>query len=58
MADLVAAGEEVPAPFAERAFSGKLQLRLGPDLHRQVAQAAAEAGLSLNAFVVRKLVSR
>ena len=30
VADLVAAGEEVPAPFAERAFSGKLQLGSGP----------------------------
>ena len=29
-------------------FSGKLNLRLGPDLHQRVAHSAAESGLSLN----------
>jgi predicted RNase H-like HicB family nuclease len=30
VADLKEQGEEVPQPLAERAFSGKLNLRLGP----------------------------
>lgn len=51
--DLEAEGAELPQPLAERAFSGKLNLRLGPHLHRQVALAAAEAGLSINSYLVR-----
>lgn len=54
IADLKASGEEVPQPLAERTYSGKLNLRLGTDLHRRVAMEAAEAGLSINTFLVRK----
>jgi predicted HicB family RNase H-like nuclease len=39
----------------ERPFSGKLNLRLGPDLHRAAAVTAAAEGESLNAWL-RKLV--
>ena len=46
-------GAEIPQPLAERQFSGKLNLRLGSDLHRRVALAAAEAGLSINSYLVR-----
>ena len=35
--DLLAEGEEIPAPWDERTFSGKFNLRLGPDLHKKVA---------------------
>lgn len=55
LADLEAQGEELPQPLAERLFSGKLNLRLGPDLHRRVALDAAEAGMSINTYVVRKV---
>lgn len=51
--DLESEGVELPQPFAERRFSGKLNLRLGSDLHRRVALAAAEAGLSINSYLVR-----
>jgi predicted HicB family RNase H-like nuclease len=37
----------------ERPFSGKLNLRLGSDLHRAAAVAAAEEGESLNAWLAR-----
>lgn len=37
----------------ERPFSGKLNLRLGPDLHRAAALAAAAEGKSLNNWLVR-----
>jgi predicted HicB family RNase H-like nuclease len=37
----------------ERPFSGKLNLRLGPQLHRAVAVAAAAEGDSLNNWLVR-----
>lgn len=53
--DLEAEGEQLPQPLAERSFSGKLNLRLGSDLHRKVALEAAEAGLSINSYVVRKV---
>ena len=44
-------GAELPQPFAERRFWDKLNLRLGSDLHRRVALAAAEAGLSINSYL-------
>jgi predicted HicB family RNase H-like nuclease len=37
----------------ERPFSGKLNLRLGSDLHRAAALAAASEGESLNNWLVR-----
>ena len=36
-------------------FSGKLNLRLGPDLHQRVAQFAAESGLSMNSWILQAL---
>ena len=51
--DLEAEGAEMPQPLAERRFSGKFNLRLGSELHRRVALAAAEAGLSINSYLVR-----
>ena len=58
VADLTADGQQAPAPLAERSFSGKLNVRLGPDLHRRVALAAAEAGVSLNTFLIQKISDR
>ena len=55
LADLETEGAELPQPLAERSFSGKLNLRLGPHLHRRVALEAAEAGLSINSYLVRKV---
>ena len=57
IADLEEADELVPEPLSARHYSGKFQLRVGPDLHRQLAREAAEAHLSLNQFVVRKLAT-
>ncbi len=36
-------------------FSGKLHVRLGPDLHQRVARSAAESGLSLNRWIMQVL---
>ncbi len=36
-------------------FSGKLNVRLGPDLHQRVARSAAESGLSLNNWIRQAL---
>lgn len=38
-----------------RPFSGKLNLRLGSDLHRQVAVEAAASGMNINEWIKRTL---
>ncbi|MFG3697796.1 type II toxin-antitoxin system HicB family antitoxin [Micromonospora sp. NPDC047620] len=53
--DMEVQGEQVPQPFAERSFSGKFNLRVGESLHRELAIHAAEDGMSLNQYVLRKL---
>lgn len=39
----------------QRPFSGKLNVRLGPELHQNVARSAAESGLSLNSWICQTL---
>ncbi|WP_200213836.1 type II toxin-antitoxin system HicB family antitoxin [Micromonospora coerulea] len=55
IADMEEQGEQVPQPFAERSYSGKFNLRVGESLHRELAIQAAEDGMSLNQYVLRKL---
>jgi hypothetical protein len=55
VADMRTAGEVVPEPLAERAYSGKFQTRVPPELHRMLAIEAAEAGVSLNRLVSLRL---
>ncbi len=40
---------------AAKPYSGKLNLGLGPGLHRQVAAAAAAASKSINAWIVEAI---
>ena len=44
-------GRTVPEPFETRAFSGRTELRLNPELHRRVVKLAAEQGVSLNRWL-------
>ncbi|MBM0238865.1 type II toxin-antitoxin system HicB family antitoxin [Micromonospora sp. ATA32] len=53
--DMEEQGEQVPKPFADRHYSGKFNLRVGESLHRELAIQAAEDGMSLNQYVLRKL---
>jgi predicted HicB family RNase H-like nuclease len=53
--DLLAEGTQIPAPWDERTFSGKFNLRLGPDLHKKVALKAAERHESMNTYVMKQL---
>ena len=53
--DMLAEGEEIPSPWDERTFSGKFNLRLGPDLHKKVAIEAAERHESMNTYVIKQL---
>jgi predicted HicB family RNase H-like nuclease len=55
--DLRANNEPVPEPLAERKYSGEFRVRIPPELHRQLAMAAAEQGISLNRLASAKLAS-
>ena len=48
-------GEPLPAETASREYSGKFVLRLGKDLHKQVAIQALKSGKSLNAYCVEAI---
>jgi predicted HicB family RNase H-like nuclease len=39
----------------EKPFSGRFNVRLDPDLHRQIAERAAQEKVSLNEWVIRAL---
>jgi predicted HicB family RNase H-like nuclease len=47
--------EPVPEPIASRRYSGKFMVRVPPDVHRNLAIQAAEAGVSLNRLASSKL---
>jgi len=55
VADLEANGEPVPEPIAERRFSGKFNVRVPESLHRELALAAAQEGVSLNRLISDRL---
>lgn len=54
--DMKASGETPPDPIADRTFSGKFQVRIPPELHRQLALEAAEQNVSLNRLASKRLV--
>ena len=53
--DMEARGEKIPAPLALQKYSGKFQVRTTPEIHRQLAMQAAEAGVRLNRLINSKL---
>ncbi|MBI1921845.1 MAG: type II toxin-antitoxin system HicB family antitoxin [Geobacter sp.] len=55
IADMQSNEESVPEPIATKHFSGKFMVRVPPDVHRQLAIQAAEAGVSLNRLASAKL---
>jgi predicted HicB family RNase H-like nuclease len=55
VAQMTVSGEAAPIPYAERTFSGRLLVRVPPELHRRLAIEAAEAGISVNRHVSYKL---
>ena len=50
-------GREIPIPFGARHYSGKLILRMPPELHRRLAMDAATQGVSINRLVTERLAS-
>ena len=57
VADLSASGEPLPAPLAEKHYSGEFRVRIPPEVHRALALQAAEQGVSLNRLASAKLAS-
>jgi len=55
VAEMESSGETVPEPLASRRFSGKFVVRVPPNVHRELALEAAEAGVSLNRLASAKL---
>ena len=50
--------ESIPEPLAMKQFSGKLMVRIPPELHRELVIEAQEAHVSLNRYISTKLASR
>lgn len=53
--DMVANGEKVPEPIADRTYSGEFKVRIPPQAHRALVIQAAEQGVSLNRLASAKL---
>lgn len=53
--DMVANGEAVPEPIADRRYSGEFKVRIPPQAHRALVIQAAEQGVSLNRLASSKL---
>jgi predicted HicB family RNase H-like nuclease len=48
-------GDPLPPETAKKDYSGRFNLRVGKDLHRQLTIAALKKGTSLNQFCVETL---
>ncbi len=53
--DMKANGETLPEPFSMKQYSGKFIVRVPPELHRRLAEEAAEEGVSINRLVNARL---
>lgn len=47
--------EPVPEALSMKKYSGKLMLRIAPEVHRALAVQAAEEGISLNRLIASRL---
>ncbi len=47
--------ESIPTPLSEKQYSGKFQVRIPPEQHRNLAIIASEQGISLNRYISSKL---
>ncbi|MCP4358639.1 MAG: toxin-antitoxin system HicB family antitoxin [Chloroflexi bacterium] len=48
-------GKSLPVPTANKNYSGKISLRIPPELHKTVAIKATQSGESVNKFIRNKL---
>lgn len=49
--DMLAQGMEVPEPKEEKTYSGRINLRMPPSLHRALAETALRENVSLNSCI-------
>ena len=56
--DMARTGEDIPLPISTREYSGKFIVRVPPEVHRNLAVEAAEAGVSLNRIVSARLANQ
>jgi len=47
--------EKIPVPISIRKYSGKFMVRIPPEVHRKIAEIAAEEGVSINRLVSARL---
>lgn len=53
--DLIKAGKNPPPPDKESNFSGKILLRINPEIHEKLYYESLANKLSLNKYIVSKL---
>lgn len=53
--DMLTNGEEIPESLATKKYSGRFMVRIPPELHKELALEAHEAGISLNRLASDKL---
>ena len=46
----------VPEPMVKKKYSGKLSLRVPEEVHRKIALRATEEGVSINQYILSKIV--
>jgi predicted HicB family RNase H-like nuclease len=57
LAWLIEEKSPVPESLGLRKFKGNLTLRVPPEVHRRLAQESAEAGVSVNQYILSKISS-
>ncbi|MCU0858913.1 MAG: type II toxin-antitoxin system HicB family antitoxin [Pontiellaceae bacterium] len=55
VAEMETEGELVPEPLATRKYSGKILVRIPPEVHRELVLEASEEHISLNRLVSARL---
>lgn len=56
--DYIVNKEEIPIAPSRRQYSGTFNVRVGKNLHKDLAIEAVEQGISLNALICQKLASQ
>ena len=55
ISDMKKNNEKIPVPISIRKYSGKFMVRIPPEIHRKLAEIAAEEGVSINRLVSARL---
>jgi predicted HicB family RNase H-like nuclease len=56
--NMKANGDSIPVPFSSRKYSGRFMVRVPPEVHRRLAELAAEEGVSINRLVSARLAKK